>query len=241
MTSLPINCPEKIIHFIVCAQRDNIGLEGETKTEDDPNYPHYYPEPKLHVPGAAIERLRRSSSGGDPIVDIVFELKKKVQKLIVKDKQDTELYIVSDEDWHSEHHPEFKIWGKHCCRHSEGAKLPQRLEDLKENFYRIRANSINISTSKHYSRVMDKILGYTLPENVKIGVTGVFTDIKVEYLILNLLTANPQFAPQRIAVCSHLTASITETRHRASIEKIKAYTVKICDTTDEYLEWITSD
>jgi len=64
----------------------------------------------------------------------------------------------------------------------------------------LRANTIIVGQHVLYRQIMDTIIGDTRTEHMRVGVYGIWTSIKVEYLILSLQTLPPFFPPEAIGV-----------------------------------------
>lgn len=70
----------------------------------------------------------------------------------------------------------------------------------------------------------------------KVGIVGVWTDVKVHYLAYDL---HARLGIQRIAVASTLVASRSRTKHRAALEHMREVLgVEVIDSIPEFLEWL---
>ncbi len=219
---------EKVIQFLVCPQNDFISKIP--KGAKRPN--------KLHIGYHGSMKLRGDDSKGEP--DFFVET---VMRLFDEHIPENEkIYVVIDEDWHSLSCPEFKTFENHCVKGTEGAKLPGELEQFRRHRRTrvIRANSINVANSPGYSKILEELCGDTRPTNIRIGVFGVWTHIKVEYLLFNLHTLPPKFYFSQMAVCEPLCASPHRDAHNASIKKFKQdFKLKVFENIDDYCEeWL---
>ncbi len=213
----------RFIQFFVCTQIDVIGVKDELVEEKRSG---------IYVGEAAVSRLRKSGAeGDDPLVDYGCYL--------LSDSC-TNAYVVSDEDWHPEKWWEFDVFGgPHCVKGSHGAKLPLRLEAHRwdERFFYIRANSIDTSADPRYSKILHSLTEDVFKTDIKIGIAGVMSHIKVDYLIFNLLTTEPVFSPDQIAVCEYLCASQNQADHDAAMRKFRQLGVNVFENYEDFAAW----
>lgn len=219
---------EKVIQFLVCPQNDFIGKIA--KNAKKPN--------KLHIGYKGALKLRGDDTRGEP--DFFIETVKRFFDDTIDGNE--KIYVVIDEDWHPLSCPEFKTFDSHCVKGSEGAKLPGELEQFRRHLRTrvIRANSINVASSPQYGKIINEICGDTRPSNIRIGVFGVWTHIKVEYLLFNLHTVPPKFYFSQMAVCEPLCASPHRESHNAAIKKFKDdFKIQVFENIDQYCaEWL---
>lgn len=218
---------EKVIQCLVCPQEDFIGRLATGAL----------PTNRLHVGSFALQRLRGNGmeAAPDPYVDTV-------RRLLDPSRSGSErVHLVLDEDWHPRSCDEFPVFGEHCVKGSPGARLVGDLEALRwhPRTHVIRANSLNIAASPRYRELMSEIIGGTRIERVRVGVFGVWTHLKVEYLLLNLTTIPPAF--KQVAVCAPLCASPNADDHSAALKKFRALGYTVFDTIPEYLAWLGVD
>jgi len=199
---------EKSILFLVCPQEDFVGrLEYGARR---PN--------RLHVGYEATRRLRGDPRRGDrrdPFVEAALQFYNPAVP------GSDRCSVIVDEDWHEPNCAEFPIFGPHCIKGSPGAQLAGELEPLRADprTHVIRANSLNVAEGTRYDDLLSSICGSVPPERIRVGVMGVWTNVKVEYLLLNLRTRAPFFP--RIGVCEPLCASPKRSDHDAAIEKFE--------------------
>jgi len=218
--------PEKIIQFLVSPQNDFI-----QRIE-----PGGEPPNKLHVGPKAVTKLRGNCTGTDPFVDTVSKFFD--DSITGTDK----LHVILDEDWHPENCREFKTWGRHCVKGDPGAAMPHELEEYRyhNRCHHIRANSFNISTDHRFDATIKDCIGNTKPERVRAGIIGVWTHIKVEYLLVALNTKYPRLKFSNIAICEPLCASPEKVDHDQAIRKIEdCFQAKVYRDRDEYCrDWL---
>ena len=220
--------PDKVIQFLVSPQNDFIKRLG----------PDEAPPNELHVGHEAVTKLRGDGVGTDPFVETV-------SKFFDDSISGTEkLFVILDEDWHPKNCKEFKIWGEHCVKATDGARLPEELDEFRfhERCDSIRANSINISTDSRFEPTIRKYCGNTKPEKIRAGIIGVWTHLKVEYLLIALNTVFPKLEFSNIGICESLCASQKKEDHDHAIEKFKSFQVNVIKDRDEYChDWLGLD
>jgi len=217
--------PEKVIQFLVSPQNDFIKRIGPDET----------PPNELHIGYRAVTKLRGNGGDPDPFVETV-------SKFFDDSIPGTEkLFVILDEDWHPKFCDEFKIWGDHCIKGTDGARMPEELDEFRfhERCDSIRANSINISTDSRFESTISNYCGNTKPEKIRAGIIGAWTHLKVEYLLISLNTVFPKLDFSNIGVCESLCASPQKSDHDHAIEKFKSFQVRVYDDCDEYCrDWL---
>jgi len=226
-----VECPcmiEKVIQFLVCPQVDFIG-----RVDSEQSLPN-----RLHVGYEACTKLRGISGDRDPFVETVTRF------FDDSTAGSEKLHVILDEDWHPKNCIEFKTFGEHCVKGTRGAALPSGLEEFRYHprcgF--IHANSINIASDSRYKELLEETCGHTKPQSIRAGVIGVWTHVKVEYLLLSLNTIAPGLDWDHIGVCEPLCASPTQSDHDQAIKKFKAFGVQVYDNCDTYCrDWLQLD
>jgi len=221
---------EKVIQFLVCPQNDFIDrIEKGQKKKN-----------KLHIGYQGAIKLRGDDKSGEP--DFFIEM---VSRLYDERIRGTEkITVIIDEDWHPKSCVEFPVFGEHCVKGTEGARLPGRLEEFRRHPRTkvIRANSINIASSPNYRKTLEQVCGNTRINNIRVGVIGVWTHVKVEYLLFNLHTLWPKFFFNQLAVCEPLCASPFKEFHNLAIKKFQSFNIRIYDNIDNYCrDWLGLD
>jgi nicotinamidase-related amidase len=225
--SSPLTAPDKAIQFLVSPQRDFI---GRIRTSDGK------PPNSLHIGPNGVSKLR-----GDPKNGAQDALVETVRRIITTKLPSGEpIQVVLDEDWHNANCPEFAVFGRHCVKGTDGAALVGDLGELRweDNVHVIRANSINIASDPQYSKTLDELCGSTPPDRIHVGIIGVWTNIKVEYLAVNLMTLPPCFAPERVGICEPLTAAPEKSWHDSAIDKLKMMGCQVFQDIPSYLRWM---
>lgn len=212
---------DRAIQFLVCPQRDFIGrLAAE---QEPPN--------RLHVGHRGVERLRGAQDGRDLFVETT-------RRFYGDDAEHVQ--VVIDEDWHPRSWWEFDVFGEHCIKGSAGAQLVGGLETYRwhARTHVLRANSINVAAHAGYQPLLESLIDGRKPSRVKVGAYGVWTNIKVEYLLLNLMTMAPSFPVKNLAVLEPLCACPDPTDHDDAIRKLSNLGVTIFRDVRDYLAWM---
>ena len=216
-----------VLQFLVCPQNDFIGIVGQDGTDGTC---------KLHVGEDAVRKLRGDGRpGSDPFVDTVSRF--------FDDRVPgaERLRVVIDEDWHSEGCEEFGVFGKHCLKGTLGAQLPGGLEARRyHNRCRfIRANSICVASDPRYWKVLAEVCWSVKADNIRVGVLGVWTHVKVEYLLVGLNSFWPHVPFGQMAVCEPLCASPDQGLHEAAVRKLESFSVRVIRDREEYCrDWL---
>ncbi|MDF3821223.1 isochorismatase family protein [Leptospira sp. 96542] len=151
------------------------------------------------------------------------------------------LKLIHIRDWHD---PNAKSqqdhliqFGSHCLQNSRGAEFVfQTWVDKNPN----RATIINASGLNDFVDTnLDEILKPLSDKNIKVGLTGVWTEAKVSFLAYDLKTRYPNF---EIGVCSALTASSSLSMHFIALDQLKQILgVKIFSSIGAFTEFLTGE
>lgn len=215
---------EKALQFLVCPQRDFIDRLDEG--QERPN--------ALHVGFDGARKIRGAGDGPDPFVDTTM-------RLFADTPETARVEVIIDEDWHPRSCAEFPIFGEHCVKGSEGAQLVGELEELRwhPRTHVLRANNINVAAHPQYRRLLDEVLGGLRPDQVRVGVYGVWTNVKVEYLLISLLTCAPRFPMSNIALLEPLCACPDPRDHDQAIDKLeRVLGFQVFRRVEPYLAWL---
>lgn len=215
---------EKTLQFLVCPQNDFIdGVDANGKTRA---------VNKLHVGPDGARKLRGDPARNEP--DYFVET---VSRFFDDQISGTEnLTVIIDEDWHPKMCDEFAVFGPHCIKGQWGAELPGQLEEHRRHrrCQFIRANSINIASDHRYEKVLRQVCGNTKSDRIRVGVLGVWTHVKVEYLLIGLNTLWPNIPFSQMGVCEPLCAAPDKEMHRLALDKLRSFTVNVFGDRDDY-------
>lgn len=144
-------------------------------------------------------------------------------------------------DWHDPADPQAQAhlahFGRHCLQHSDGARFVAPLETLLADGGRDGVVDAAI-LSDFVGTDLEARLRATLPASgpVRVGIVGVWTDVKVRYLAYDLIT---RLGLTEIAVCSALTASSSQIHHREALEHLASgLGVTVIDSIPEFQAWL---
>jgi len=148
--------------------------------------------------------------------------------------------VVFIRDWHDPCDPmqthELGFFGSHCLVGSWGA----RFIDVIEGYSRDRRRSavldsigLNDFENTPMEEIIDAMLMDEPREKVPVGVIGVWTDVKVNYLLYELRT-RARF--QNLATCSSLVASPNRAAHQITLKHVEEMLgVKVFDSAEDFL------
>jgi nicotinamidase-related amidase len=137
------------------------------------------------------------------------------------DKLKKAYYFIHLRDWHDpieeKQLEELKTFGSHCIKGSHGAEFIKPLkENIKKNknyTFIINSNSLSSFADTNLKSVLDSIIKKEKPkrDNIKIGIFGVVTNIKILLLTFELKVVH-NF--KNVVVCKDFCAAFTKERHK---------------------------
>lgn len=153
--------------------------------------------------------------------------------------EDPDLNMIHVRDWHDLHDPgqqaEMELFGAHCVQNTPGSEFVAGLHRELTTHPRTRlvnSTSLNDTLQGALSGCVEEMSDPDSP----IGVVGVWTDVKVHYLLYELKT---RFGRHNLAVCSALVASRQRRRHFEALAHFKSVLkVRVIDSVTEFLEWL---
>lgn len=202
-----------------CAQEDFLKLLG--KGESSPTL--------VHVGRHEAERL--CGPAGTLIDFLVLANQSKAEEVGI-------IHICDEHDpiRDKEHLERF---GRHGVRDTPGAKLVGTLDDLaaaRPNTFKVEAGDLNDLHETNIVKVLKGLLEGRDPSEIKFGVVGVWTDVKVSYLIRDLIT---ELGVKQVATCSSLTASSDIENHYSALTHLKEVLgVKVFHSHIGMLRWL---
>jgi hypothetical protein len=158
-------------------------------------------------------------------------------------ESEKDMGIIHVRDWHSLADPsqkhELSIYGPHCMENTWGAEFVWENKGiLKErgNTYTVNSTKILAASEDIFKDALDKAIGNTDKSDVRIGIIGVLTNIKVEEMAIAL---QGFYNMDNIAVCSALTASNNIRRHFQGLEDLSnMYGVKVFNSIKQFGNWL---
>ena len=162
-------------------------------------------------------------------------------------EQSTEkLHIIHIRDWHDANDAQQKehlaMFGAHCLRGTDGAKLVLGLEDeisQRKNEQLINSIALNDFEGTHLDDIIREFQKQAENESIRIGVIGVWTEAKISFLLYDLKT---RCGIHELATCSALTASASRTQHFNALDQIrKILGVSVFDSVGDFAQWLVPD
>lgn len=158
-------------------------------------------------------------------------------------KQAKDLSIIHMRDWHNPKDPlqkyELEKYGPHCMENTWGAKFVWEAKGLlpeKTNAHILNSKKIMTATEPEFVKLFKKVIGNTPKEEIKIGIIGVLTNIKVQQMAIGL---QGLFDINNIAICSALCASNNVRRHFQGLDDLSnLYGVKVFDSIKQFSTWL---
>jgi hypothetical protein len=158
-------------------------------------------------------------------------------------KEAQNLNIINVRDWHSLNDPlqkhELSKYGLHCIENTWGAEFIWENKSIlpdKGNAYSVNSKKILTASEPTFSKTLLKVIGNTKKDDIRIGIIGVLTNIKVAEMAIAL---QGFYDINEIAVCSALTASNNIRRHFQGLEDLSNfYGVTVFDSIRQFGNWL---
>jgi len=207
-----------------CLQRDFVGLIG----------PHDPLPDALHIGPAEALRL----VGSEPEVGPVGQLLSWARA-----QAPGTLDVIHIRDAHDPTDPRqadhLRTFGRHCVRGEPGAELVFGASDAPgphEVF--VDATGLNDVYDTTLTAELQRVSAAAgVP--LRIGVVGVWTDAKVNFLLYDLKT---RLGFDALSTCSALTASASRVQHFNALEQLRRILgVEVFDSVGEFLAWLHPD
>ncbi len=151
--------------------------------------------------------------------------------------------VVFIRDWHDPHDPmqhhELDFFGSHCTVGSWGARFIDVIEGYSRDRRRSAVlDSIGLNDFEHtpMEEIIEALLMGESREKVPVGVIGVWTDVKVNYLLYELRT-RARF--QNLATCSSLVASPNRAAHQITLKHLEEMLgVRVYHSAEDFLSFL---
>jgi hypothetical protein len=158
-------------------------------------------------------------------------------------KEARNLNVINVRDWHNLNDPtqkhELATYGPHCIENTWGAKFIWENKNLlpnKDNAYIVNSKKILTASEPVFSKTLLKVIGNTKKEDIRIGIIGVLTNIKVAEMSIAL---QGFYDINEIAICSALTASNNIRRHFQALDDLSNfYGVTVFDSIKQFGNWL---
>jgi serine/threonine protein kinase len=208
--------------FCQCLQNDFIAPLHEG--EPPPN--------KLHVGWEEATRIVGAEPAGGPLVRAVSAC-----------AQAENVRIVHIRDWHDaddpRQQPELKFFGNHCLVGHEGARFIDAIEAYSRDRRRaaiVDSTGLNDFEDTPLAEIIDVQLADADLATVPVGVIGVWTNVKIQYLLYDLKT---RARLHNLATCSKLVASPDRVAHRNALRHLEeVLNVLVFHEIEPFLEFL---
>ncbi|GEM_PF-3383843 len=151
--------------------------------------------------------------------------------------------IVHIRDWHDRddplQRPELDFFGDHCLIGTPGARFLDAIEHFSRDRSRaavLDSVTINDFEETPMADVLEALAGEAERETMPVGVIGVWTDVKVRYLLYDLKT---RAGFHNLATCSRLVASPDRVAHRETLKHLEqVLEVKVFHEVEAFLAFL---
>jgi nicotinamidase-related amidase/predicted Ser/Thr protein kinase len=153
------------------------------------------------------------------------------------------LRIVHVRDWHDPDDPrqqaELRFFGPHCVMGTWGARFVDAIESYSRDRGRsavVDATGINDFEDTPLLETLEALLGDADRATVPVGVIGVWTNVKVQYLLYDLKT---RARLHNLATCSRLVAAPDRVEHRNALRHLETVlNVRVFHEVDQFLDFL---
>ncbi|WP_411824757.1 isochorismatase family protein [Leptospira sp. 'Mane'] len=211
---------EEAILFTQCLQNDFTALLDK-----------YDPIPNaLHVGYAESNRLLGEMAEHGPVYSLIDW---------AYHTSPDQLKIIHIRDWHDANSPNQKDhlhqFGDHCLKNTKGAEFVFQpwISNFSDRHEIVNASGLNDFVDTNLEEVLRPYKG----KNLKVGITGVWTEAKVTFLAYDIKTRYPEF---EVAICSALTASSSLSMHFIALDQLKQILgVQVFPSIGAFTEFLT--
>jgi nicotinamidase-related amidase len=148
------------------------------------------------------------------------------------------VHVVDEHDpvRHAAHLERFR---PHCLAGSDGARLVEpvgELARLRPRTFHVTAGDLNDFEDSSLEETLDALAPPGERGEVRVGVVGVWTDVKVAMLLYDLRT---RWRAAHLSTCTALTASRSIAAHFRALESLgEVLGVEVHDSPGRFLEWL---
>lgn len=203
-----------------CLQRDFV----------DPIGPHDPLPNHLHVGHAEARRLLGEIPEEGPVAT-----------LLAWARSQPDLHLLHVRDWHDPQDPaqaeHLTHFQPHCLRGTRGARLVLDFDDHPApNEHLVDALTLNDFEGSSLPAHLERIRALSPGEPLRVGVMGVWTDVKVSFLLYDLKT---RARVDALATCSALTASHSRSQHFLALDQLRRVLgVEVLDAVSAFAAWL---
>ncbi len=190
------------------------------------------PPNKLHIGREEALRLVGSDPSSGPLV-----------RALSACAASEAMRIVHIRDWHDpddpRQQPELKFFGEHCIMGTHGAQFVDAVEAFSRDRGRsavVDATGINDFEDTPMAETLDALVEGYDRATIPVGVIGVWTNVKVHYLLYDLKT---RAGFHNLATCSKLVSAPDRIEHRNALRQLETVLgVKVFHEIDEFLKFL---
>jgi nicotinamidase-related amidase len=151
--------------------------------------------------------------------------------------------VIHVRDWHDPDDPrqraELEFFGPHCVMGTWGARFVDAIESYSRNRSRsavVDATGINDFEDTPLMETLAALIEDEDRARVPVGVIGVWTNVKVHYLLYDLKT---RAGLHNLATCSRLVAAPDRVEHRNTLRHLESVlNVKVFHEIEEFLAFL---
>ena len=151
--------------------------------------------------------------------------------------------VVHVRDWHDPDDPrqqaELAFFGPHCIMGTHGARFVDAVESFSRDRGRaavVDATGINDFEDTPLTDTLDALIEDDDRAAIPVGVIGVWTNVKIQYLLYDLKT---RARLHNLATCSRLVAAPDRVEHRNTLRHLETVlNVKVYHEVDEFLAFL---
>ncbi|MCW8133762.1 MAG: isochorismatase family protein, partial [Planctomycetota bacterium] len=207
-----------------CLQVDFVGPVG--RHEPLPN--------RLHVGHAESLRLLGPDPQAGPVAQAMHWARRQPREAFA---------VIHIRDWHDANDPaqqdHLRIFGNHCLKHTPGARLVLDLDDAPAehpNETLVDSISLNDFLGTTLEATLDALKARAPDGRLRIGIVGVWTDAKVNFLAYELKS---RCGLTEVATCSALTASASRARHFLGLDQLQGILgVPAFESIGDFEDWL---
>jgi len=218
--------------FCQCLQNDFLAPPPQGAGAD------WTPPNKLHVGREEAVRLVGDNPHSGPLVRAVSACARAEN-----------VRIVHIRDWHDpldpRQRPEMEFFGEHCLMGTWGARFIDAIEAYSRDRRRAAVVDAGGINDLHDTPILGMLDTLARPlaggdadwrATVPVGVIGVWTNVKIHYLLYDLKT---RAGLHNLATCSRLVASPDRAAHDQTLHHLAAVlNVKVFDAVDDFLAFL---
>lgn len=156
-------------------------------------------------------------------------------------KDKSQLKLIHIRDWHNAEDKNQKDhlnqFGSHCLENSKGAEFvfERWIKEYPNRHQIVNASGLNDFVDTDLASILEPYKN----KNMRVGITGVWTEAKVTFLAYDLKTRYPNF---QIGVCSALTASSSLSMHFIALDQLaQILGVQIFSSIGAFTEFLAGD